>query len=158
MVYLGLRIRAGGHLNECAVAAATPQNPICRHHQHHQQSELKEGVLAQTGCGMASEGEATDLLRRTIAGYARHANFFSAQLVGLGCEANQIGSLLSAQQLEEGAKLIAFTIQDTGGTQGSRMAGRLGWLLGLAHRETDAVATVAGSVNGERLRAERLAP
>src|SRR6185295_7165858 len=74
-------------------------------------------LTQKTGCGMASEGEATDLLRRTIAGYARHANFFSTQLVGLGCEANQIGSLLSAQQLEQGAQLIAFTIQDTGGTR-----------------------------------------
>jgi altronate hydrolase len=79
-----------------------------------------DGVVALThksGCGMASEGEATDLLRRTIAGYARHPNFFSSQLVGLGCEANQINSLLAAQQLKRSDKLVAFTIQEKGGTR-----------------------------------------
>jgi altronate hydrolase len=79
-----------------------------------------DGVVALThksGCGMASEGEATDVLRRTIAGYARHPNFFSSQLVGLGCEANQINSLLAAQQLKRSDKLVAFTIQEKGGTR-----------------------------------------
>ena len=79
-----------------------------------------DGVVAlthKTGCGMASEGEATDLLRRTIAGYARHPNFFCSQLVGLGCEANQINMLLSAQKLKKSDKLGAFTIQEKGGTK-----------------------------------------
>ena len=61
-----------------------------------------DGVVALThksGCGMASDGEAIDLLRRTMGGYARHPNFFAVQVVGLGCEANQIASLLSTQQL-----------------------------------------------------------
>jgi altronate hydrolase len=101
--------------------SATVARMIARHFENRLDDYPNvDGVVAlthKTGCGMASEGEATDLLRRTIAGYARHANFFSTQLVGLGCEANQIGSLLSAQQLEQGAKLIAFTIQDTGGTR-----------------------------------------
>jgi altronate hydrolase len=63
-----------------------------------------DGVVAlthKTGCGMASDGEATDILRRTIAGYARHPNFFSSQLVGLGCEANQINVLLSSETLKK---------------------------------------------------------
>src|SRR5258706_7736598 len=79
-----------------------------------------DGVVAlthKTGCGMASEGEATDVLRRTIAGYARHPNFFSSQLVGLGCEANQINMLLSAEGLKKSDKLGAFTIQEKGGTR-----------------------------------------
>src|SRR5690349_898170 len=79
-----------------------------------------DGVVAlthKTGCGMASEGEATDVLRRTIAGYARHPNFFASQLVGLGCEANQINMLLSAQGLKRSDKLGAFTIQEKGGTR-----------------------------------------
>src|SRR5579859_65967 len=79
-----------------------------------------DGVVAlthKTGCGMASEGEATDVLRRTIAGYARHANFYSSQLVGLGCEANQINMLLSAEGLKKSATLGAFTIQEKGGTR-----------------------------------------
>jgi altronate hydrolase len=79
-----------------------------------------DGVVALThksGCGMASEGEATDVLRRTIAGYARHPNFYSTQIVGLGCEANQINMLLSAEGLKKSATLGAFTIQEKGGTR-----------------------------------------
>jgi len=79
-----------------------------------------DGVVAlthKTGCGMASEGEATNVLRRTIAGYARHPNFFSSQLVGLGCEANQINAFLASQQLKRSDRLGAFTIQEKGGTR-----------------------------------------
>ena len=46
-----------------------------------------DGVVAlthKTGCGMASEGEAIDVLRRTIAGYARHPNFFAVAAGGPG--------------------------------------------------------------------------
>src|SRR5258708_6162044 len=71
-------------------------------------------LTPKTGCGMASEGEATDLLRRTIAGYARHPNFFSSQLVGLGCEANQVNVLIASQKLKNQS---AFTIQEKGGTR-----------------------------------------
>ncbi len=62
-----------------------------------------DGVVAlthKTGCGMASEGEGMDVLRRTMAGYARHPNFFATQVIGLGCEANQINNLLSTQSLK----------------------------------------------------------
>src|SRR5450830_202598 len=78
-----------------------------------------DGVVALThksGCGMASEGEPMDVLRRTMAGYARHANFCAVQIVGLGCEANQIASLLSTQQLKRSDKFAAYTIQEKGGT------------------------------------------
>src|SRR5678809_1337120 len=60
---------------------------------------------------------ASDVYKRQIAGYARHPNFFSSQLVGLGCEANQINSLLAAQQLKRSDKLHTFTIQEKGGTR-----------------------------------------
>ncbi|HEY5897543.1 MAG TPA: altronate dehydratase family protein [Burkholderiales bacterium] len=79
-----------------------------------------DGVVAlthKTGCGMASEGEPADVLRRTIAGYARHPNFFSSQLVGLGCEANQVNVLLSSQGLKRSERLAAYTIQEKGGTR-----------------------------------------
>jgi altronate hydrolase len=78
-----------------------------------------DGVVALThksGCGMASEGEPMDLLRRTMAGYARHPNFFAVQVIGLGCEANQVNALLAAQKLERHDTLHAFTIQEKGGT------------------------------------------
>ena len=78
-----------------------------------------DGVVALghgTGCGMASEGEAMDVLRRTIAGYARHPNFAGVLILGLGCEANQIGGLMAAEGLEAGPFLHTMTIQETGGT------------------------------------------
>src|ERR671914_2665256 len=78
-----------------------------------------DGVVAlthKTGCGMASEGEGMDVLRRTMAGYARHPNFFATQVIGLGCEANQINNLLSTQSLKRHERLYAYTIQEKGGT------------------------------------------
>jgi arabinonate dehydratase len=78
-----------------------------------------DGVVAlthKTGCGMASEGEGMEVLRRTMAGYARHPNFFATQVIGLGCEANQINNLLSTQSLKRHERLHAFTIQEKGGT------------------------------------------
>lgn len=79
-----------------------------------------DGVVAlthKTGCGMAAEGDAMDVLRRTIAGYARHANFAAVVVVGLGCEANQIGNLLAAQRLRESGKLQTLVIQESGGAR-----------------------------------------
>ena len=78
-----------------------------------------DGVVALThgsGCGMDSNGESMTVLRRTLAGYARHPNFAGVLVVGLGCESNQISSLFGAENLQEGPLLRTFTIQDTGGT------------------------------------------
>jgi altronate hydrolase len=78
-----------------------------------------DGVVALThgsGCGMDVNGESMHVLRRTLGGYARHANFAGVLIVGLGCEANQISALLGAEHLAEGASLRTFSIQDTGGT------------------------------------------
>jgi altronate hydrolase len=78
-----------------------------------------DGVVALThgmGCATDSEGEELKVLRRTLGGYARHANFAAVLVVGLGCETNQINGLLAQEGLSEGAKLVSFNIQDTGGT------------------------------------------
>ena len=78
-----------------------------------------DGVVALThgsGCGMDTQGEGMRLLRRTLGGYAKHANFAGVLMVGLGCEANQISALLGAESLQEGPLLRTFSIQDTGGT------------------------------------------
>ena len=78
-----------------------------------------DGVVALThgsGCGMDVQGESMQVLRRTLGGYARHANFAGVLIVGLGCEANQINALLGAESLQEGPLLHTFSIQDTGGT------------------------------------------
>jgi len=78
-----------------------------------------DGVVALThgmGCATASDGEELHVLRRTLGGYARHANFAGVLIVGLGCETNQIQGLVAQEGLSEGAWLRTFNIQDTGGT------------------------------------------
>jgi len=78
-----------------------------------------DGVVALThgvGCAVDPGGEALAMLRRTLGGYAVHANFASVLLIGLGCETNQIPDLLAAQGLQSSHALRTFTIQGTGGT------------------------------------------
>ncbi|MDA0225281.1 MAG: UxaA family hydrolase [Proteobacteria bacterium] len=78
-----------------------------------------DGVAAfshSTGCGMEFS-EPMALLRRTLAGYARHPNLAAVLVIGLGCERNQLAAFLKAENLEEGPRLRAFVMQDTGGTR-----------------------------------------
>ncbi len=78
-----------------------------------------DGVVALThgtGCGMDTVGAGMQILERTLAGYATHANFAGAVVVGLGCEANQLQTWLAHSGLQEGSTLHTFNIQDTGGT------------------------------------------
>ena len=85
-----------------------------------------DGVVAlthRTGCGIAAEGEPIDVLRRTLAGYARHANFAGVVIVGLGCEANQMKRLFEAEQLERSNTLHSYVMQEEGGTAATVRAG-----------------------------------
>jgi len=85
-----------------------------------------DGVVAfshSLGCGMEMSGEPMALLRRTMAGYARHANLAAALIVGLGCERNQLGGLLEDEKLAPGPKLHTFVMQATGGTRRTIEAG-----------------------------------
>ncbi len=85
-----------------------------------------DGVVALShgmGCGMEMSGEPMDLLRRTMGGYACHANFAAVLIVGLGCERNQLDALLKDQGLEAGARLKTFIMQETGGTRKTIEAG-----------------------------------
>jgi arabinonate dehydratase len=85
-----------------------------------------DGVVALThkyGCAAGSEGEAIDLLRRTIAGYARHPNFAAVLIVGLGCEANQLGRLAEAEGLPVGDRIHPLVIQEEGGTTATAKRG-----------------------------------
>jgi altronate hydrolase len=78
-----------------------------------------DGIVALThgtGCGMDTEGTGMQILQRTLAGYATHANFAGVLVVGLGCESNQINAWLAHSSLREGETLRVFSIQDTGGT------------------------------------------
>ncbi|HEX8667546.1 MAG TPA: altronate dehydratase family protein [Allosphingosinicella sp.] len=77
-----------------------------------------DGVVALThahGCAMNRESEGIRVLRRTLAGYARHPNFAGVLAIGLGCESNELSALLD----EAGGaseRIRAFDIQSTGGT------------------------------------------
>ena len=75
------------------------------------------GLTHGSGCGMGSTGLGIDMLRRTIAGYAKHPNFAGIVLIGLGCEANQMSALTFTQNLKENSVLHTMTIQDKGGTK-----------------------------------------
>src|SRR6202021_1480555 len=76
-----------------------------------------DGVVAlthKTGCGMTQD-EPLTILRRTLGGYARHANFSAVIVMGLGCEVNQIGGLMQEQKLA--GRLRTMDIQDMGGSR-----------------------------------------
>lgn len=81
-----------------------------------------DGVVALThklGCGMGT-GEGLDVLRRTIAGFARHPNFAAVIVVGLGCEVNQAPELVRVGKVGEvRPRVPVFTIQAEGGTRKS---------------------------------------
>jgi altronate hydrolase len=73
-----------------------------------------DGVVAlthKTGCGMTMD-EPLRVLRRTLAGFARHANFSHVIAIGLGCEVNQLGPMLEEQRLT--GRLRSMDIQDAG--------------------------------------------
>jgi altronate hydrolase len=64
-----------------------------------------------------------DLLRRTMGGYARHANFAGVLVVGLGCERNQLAGFMSEQGFAPGPRFHTFVMQETGGTRKTIEAG-----------------------------------
>lgn len=79
-----------------------------------------DGVVAFAhglGCGMEMSGEPMQLLRRTISGFATHANLAAALIIGLGCERNQIAGLMQQEGLSAGPELLNMTMQETGGTR-----------------------------------------
>ena len=59
-----------------------------------------DGVISLThdyGCGGCA-GIGINYIQRTISGYARHPNFHSVLILGLGCEANQIGAMMDVEK------------------------------------------------------------
>ncbi|AOY95267.1 galactonate dehydratase [Cupriavidus sp. USMAA2-4] len=88
-----------------------------------------DGVVAfqhSSGCGMSSPSLHFDVLRRTLAGYARHPNLAGVLVVGLGCERNQVADLVDSQALrdgEGGTLLRTLVMQETGGTRATIEAG-----------------------------------
>ncbi|AJG22797.1 UxaA family hydrolase [Cupriavidus basilensis] len=85
-----------------------------------------DGVAAfaqSSGCGMSSPSEHFDVLRRTLAGYARHPNLAGVLIVGLGCERNQVAGLMESQGLVPGSHVRTMVMQDSGGTAATIQAG-----------------------------------
>ena len=77
-----------------------------------------DGVVALThgtGCGMADAGPGWELLRATLAGYARHPNLGGLVVVGLGCEVNTVAGLMAELGVDGDLPVASFTIQDVGG-------------------------------------------
>lgn len=74
-------------------------------------------ITHTTGCGMPGSGTGIELLRRTLGGYIRHANMGAVLVIGLGCEVNDISSLLRSLNIEPSDTLRTLAIQDAGGTR-----------------------------------------
>ena len=72
----------------------------------------------KTGCGVQI-GQPYELLKRTIAGLARHPNIFGYVMIGLGCETNQLHLLRSQHKLDvikpQQSGPTFINIQDAGG-------------------------------------------
>jgi altronate hydrolase len=68
------------------------------------------------GCSVRADGPGMEVLRRTLAGHARHPNAAATLVVGLGCEDNQIDAFLERSGLAPGPGLGVLSIQDVGGT------------------------------------------
>lgn len=99
---------------------------IAGHFQGPQAQGKVDGVVALThssGCSVSDGSPSMDMLRRTIAGYARNPNFAGVLIVGLGCEDNQIDLLCAQEGLELGGRVRSLGIQDTGGTTRTVQAG-----------------------------------
>lgn len=69
------------------------------------------------GCAIGAKSESMDVMRRTMAGYATHANFAGVIIIGLGCESSQIKDMMNAHGLADGPMMHSYTIQDVGGTR-----------------------------------------
>jgi altronate hydrolase len=60
---------------------------------------------------MARPASRSDVLRRTLGGYAKHPNFAGSLMIGLGCESNQISALLAPRIC---ARATAAHVQHSG--------------------------------------------
>ena len=74
-------------------------------------------IVHGAGCCTASDDEGFRMLQRTIWGHARHANFASVLMLGLGCEANQIPLMLDIMGKPSEETFHYTTIQKEGGTR-----------------------------------------
>jgi altronate hydrolase len=79
-----------------------------------------DGVVPIThsfGCCIEHNGNGVQQLRRTLGGFVKHANFAGVVVIGLGCEANQMGAMFMAEGIEPGKLIAPLVIQEQGGTR-----------------------------------------
>lgn len=84
-------------------------------------------IVHGAGCCIGTDDEAFAKLQRTIWGYARHPNFASVMMLGLGCEANQIPLMLDVYGNPPAEQFRYTTLQREGGTRKTIEQG-LAWL------------------------------
>ena len=80
-------------------------------------------LVHSTGCGIDSDGETFEVLKRTTWGYACNPNMAGVLVVGLGCEGFQIARMKDAYGIVESDTFRSLTVQETGGTKKSIAAG-----------------------------------
>jgi altronate hydrolase len=80
-------------------------------------------LVHSTGCGIDSDGETFEVLKRTTWGYACNPNMAGVLVVGLGCEGFQISRMKQAYGIEESDVFRTMTIQEKGGTRKTIEAG-----------------------------------
>ena len=80
-------------------------------------------VTHTSGCGLSSDGGNLDRLRRTLAGYAGHANVGGLVVVALGCEVNQMVDFMAQVPRRDDLPIVQLAIQDQGGTRSTVAAG-----------------------------------
>jgi altronate hydrolase len=79
-----------------------------------------DGVVPIThsfGCCIEHNGTGVQQLRRTLGGFVKHANFAGVVVIGLGCEANQMGAMFMSEGIETGKLIAPLVIQEKGGTR-----------------------------------------
>ena len=104
-------------------------------------------LVHSTGCGIDSDGETFEVLKRTTWGYACNPNMAGVLVVGLGCEGFQIARMKQAYGIQESATFRTMTIQDTGGTKKTIAAGV---------EAVKAMLPIAGKVKRETIPASEL--
>lgn len=80
-------------------------------------------ITHTSGCGMSSDGENLRRLRRTLAGFAGHANVGGVLVVALGCEVNQMTEFMTEIPRRDDLHILEMGIQDLGGTKATINAG-----------------------------------
>lgn len=109
-------------------------------------------VTHTSGCGMSGDGENLRRLRRTLAGYAGHANVGGVLVVALGCEVNQMTEFMSEIPRREDLHIMEMGIQELGGTRrtidaGAQAVSELARRMGEVEREDIPVSELVLGLN-----------